>query len=70
MQQLEKQSLILRVFIGIFMKLKKKGTGFAVGNLTEKINLIRQGKAYLQPVTIKGQILQLLIERKRFLRHR
>ena len=52
------------------MKLKKKGTGFAVGNLTEKINLIRQGKAYLQPVTIKGQILQLLIERKRFLRHR
>ena len=47
MQQLEKQSLILRVFIGIFMKLKKKGTGFAVGNLTEKINLIRQGKAYL-----------------------
>ena len=63
MQQLEKQSLILRVFIGIFTKLKKKVTVFAVGNLTEKINLIRQGKAYLQPITIKRQILQLLIER-------
>ena len=54
MQELEKQSLILRVFIGIFFEIEKKGTCFAVGNLTEKLDLIKQGKAYLQPITIKG----------------
>ena len=37
-----------------FCDIEKKGTGFAVGNLTEKQNLIKQGKAYLHPITIKG----------------
>ena len=37
-----------------FFEIEKKGTCFAVGNLTEKLDLIKQGKAYLQPITIKG----------------
>ena len=36
------------------MRLKKKGTGYVVGNLREKQELIIKGKAYLQPITIKG----------------
>ena len=42
--------------------------GFAVGNLTEKQNLIRQGKAYLQRIQLRDIKLQLLIDRRRFLR--
>ena len=51
-----------------FYEIEKKGTGFAVGNLTKKQNLIRQGKAYLQPITIKGHKIATIDRYKTFFR--
>ena len=53
MQQLEKK-LMLIIFLEFLWDWKKKGTGYVVGNLREKQELIIKGKAYLQPITIKG----------------
>ena len=53
-------------FFWNFYETEKKGTGYVVGNLREKQELIIKGKAYLQPITIKGHSIVTIDRYRQF----
>ena len=53
MQLKQKNPLTLVIFFLIFMKLKKKGTGYVMGTLEEWRKLTIKGLGYLMPFIVR-----------------